>query len=1071
MKKKVLFVLAVFSALIAEMSAAPVTRAEALAKAQVFMQSKGIALKGEMSAVNGPKRVGNAQIGETSCYYVFNNGQNGGFVVVSGDTRTREVLAYSDKGTYDPEDMAPDMAYFLEGYANEINKLAEDHSDEQPSNPMFSPGHQTTTPVLPLMTSEWNQTSPFNQSCPMYTNSSGNKSRTYCGCVAVALAQILYYYRDRMPAKTPVAIPGYTGAGKVTLNTVKAGTAFNWSKMFDKYTYDKTSDQVTAVANLLLYAGMSVTSTYGISATSASCSNVVKSMAKYFGFTSNAVLVNRTSYTYSQWEDVLINELMNARPIFFNGVSYYMNHAFVLDGYDGMGYFHVNYGWGGRSDGYYSLNVFNTESDKGDDGAADGDAFLSKQQAILGMQPVNGYYDLPQKPELTSTINTVKNTTVTVTYKNSTNNTASFKCGLGYADSDGIPQLLKQWDDGFVEVPAKTSLGAVTYTLATKDFSSKKLKTGTYELFPVYLVEGSEDWEMCPNSTSNYVSVTYSSSSVVATMGTYTYSLKASDFYFSGSKVKSYTQPVYFKVTNEGEKDFFGSVYLFASTTSTPGSYISKAPVMLGPGQSVDVMLTFKPSYAKKYNVWIARDSGCKYVLGSSTVTITSGTYKRALKTTSVTIENSNPDKPKQIFSNKFKGTARITNTGPSDYSDKLIMFFFRKKPGTSTYTSMYEDVRNITVPAGDTISVDFDFGELPDNYYYNVSFYYQVDWTVMTNGIWKDYYFTPCVRTYDSKGKLTGIEASATVNVPSSAAAVDLSDVISTVTKVVPNSNPNTLYYIGANDTAPSGLSGKNIIKGDYSTSISLTDGNPFYAPKAFTAKKATYSRTSQIGTDGTGGWEILVMPFAAKKITCNSTELKWFKSDEDTGKNLWIKEFSSVQGYSTVCFDYAQEIVANKPYIMAVPGTRWGDSYNLVGKKLVFSADNTTIVPTKFVVTGSDAYNFHGSYEAKHKVASYVLDSAGKNFVFKNAEITPFRGYFISTANDDNHFSNLNIASETGIEEVTMMPFAAEGETVAVYNLNGVKVATVKVNNGSINLEGLPKGIYIINGHKLIK
>ena len=50
-------------------------------------------------------------------------------------------------------------------------------------------------------------------------------------------------------------------------------------------------------------------------------------------------------------------------------------------------------------------------------------------------------------------------------------------------------------------------------------------------------------------------------------------------------------------------------------------------------------------------------------------------------------------------------------------------------------------------------------------------------------------------------------------------------------------------------------------------------------------------------------------------------------------------------------------------------------------------------------------------------------------------------------------------------------MMPFAAEGEMVDVYNLNGVKVATVRVNNGSINLDGLQKGIYIINGHKLIK
>lgn len=1071
MKKKVLLILAVFSALIAEMSAAPVTKAEALAKARVFMQSRGIALKGELSAINGPRRVGNVQNNEASCYFVFNNGQNGGFVIVSGDSRTKEVLAYSEKGTYDPDNLPPAMVAMLDGYAHEINKLGADDADHPDNSPKFVSSGHTKTPVLPLLTSEWNQETPFNQSCPMYKHSDGTKTRTYVGCVAVAIGQLLYYYRNRMPAKTTVAIPGYTGAGSVSLATVKAGTAYNWSQMFDKNESYLTSAQLKAVANLLLYSGMSVSSSYGVSQTSASCANVVSGMSKYFGFTSSAQLLNRTAYSYDQWEDMLVNELMSARPVFYNGVSYYVNHALILDGYDGMGYFHVNWGWGGRSDGYYSLNILNPQYDRGNDAEVDEDSFITKQQAIFGLQPVNGYFDNPTEPELTSTVNSAKNAAVTVTYKNNTNTTASFKCGLGYADADGIPQLLKEWDDGWVQVPAKTSLGAVAYTLTKNDFSSKKLKTGTYELFPIYLLKGEDDWVRCPNSTANYISATYSTSSVVATLGTYTYSLKASDFYYSGSKTKSYSQPVHFKLTNEGDKDFFGTVYLFASTSSTPGSYISKAPIMLGAGQDVTVMLSFKPSKAAKYNVWIARDTGCKYVLGSSTVTIGTGSYKRALKVTSVTVENANPQKTKQIFSNKIKGTAKIANIGTNTYSDKLNIFLHRKPLEGGSVKVLYEDVKYVTIEQGDTATVEFEFDDLSDKYYYNLTFYYWVDWAFLTNSTWKDYYLSPAVRTYDSRGNLIGTSPTATFSVPADAAAVDLTDVTSTVTKVVPNSNPNTLYYVAEGASVPSGLSGKNVVKGNSSTSISLTDGYPFYAPKAFTAKKATYSRTSKIGTDGNGGWEVLVMPFAAKKITCNSTELKWFKSDDDTGKNLWIKEFSSIQGYGTVCFDYAQEIVANKPYIMAVPGSRWGDAYNLVGKKLVFSADNVPVPPTKFVVTGSDVYTFHGSYEAKHKVASYVLDSTGKNFVFKNAEISPFRGYFISVGEEGDHYTNLNIASETGIQEVTMMPFAAEGETVDVYNLNGVKVSTVRVTNGSISLDGLPKGIYIINGHKLIK
>ncbi len=1067
MKKKVLLILAVFSFFLANVSATPVTRTEALAKAQDFMQARGAALKGELSAVNGPRKVGNAQ-DETSCYYVFNNGQDGGFVIVSGDSRTKEILAYSDKGTFDPNDMPPSMVAMLDNYTEEINKLGEDTAENQSSGngPRHVAGSHAYPAILPLLTSEWNQTTPFNSTCPLVSG-----ERCAAGCVAVAMAQIIYYYRSRMPAKTEVEIAGYTSNGATT-TTKKAGTAYNWSYMWDKYNYNLSSTQISAVANLILYAGMSVKSNYSTSNTGANCTSVPTAMSTYFGFSSNAKLVNRSNYTTAQWEDMLISELMSARPVFYNGVSYSMNHAFIIDGYDGVGYYHVNWGWGGRFDGYYCINILNPESDFGQDAQVDGDSCDSKQQAIFDLQPVTGYFEIEDTPELTSTINSAKSTAVTVTYKNNTNTTASFKCGLGYADADGIPQLLKEWDDGWVEVPAKTSLGAVAFTLATTDFSKHKLKTGTYELFPIYLREGEEDWDRCANSTANYISATYATSSVTASLGTYTYSLKASDFYFSGSKTKSYTQPVHFTLTNEGGNDYYGTLYLFASTTSTPGSYQSKVPVMLGPGQSVNVLMSFKPSAASTYNVWIARDTSCKYILGSSTVKISTGSYKRALKVTSVTVENANPSKTKQIFSNKIKGTAKIANIGTNTYSDKLQLFIFRKKSGGS-YTAHYSSVKTITVEQGDTIDVDFEFDNLSDLYYYNISFYYWVDWAILTNGIWKDYYLSPCVMTYDSKGNLTGTQPSATFTVPASAAAVDLTDQTATVTKVVPNSNPNTLYYVGESETAPTGLSGKNVIKGSSATSISLTDGYPFYAPKEFVAKSVSYSRTPQIGTNGSGGWEILVMPFAATKVTGNSRELHWFKSDEDQQKDFWIKEFSSIQGYETVCFDYAQQIEANKPYIMAVPGTRWGDYYNLIGKKMVFSATNATIPKTLNVVTGSNVYAFRGSFSEKHKVASYVLDSTGKKFVFKTAEIAPFRGYFISTSSDveSYSYSNLNIASETGVRELTMTPFGTDGDMVDVYNLNGVKVSTVRVNNGSISLEGLQNGIYIVNGHKLIK
>ena len=40
-----------------------------------------------------------------------------------------------------------------------------------------------------------------------------------------------------------------------------------------------------------------------------------------------------------------------------------------------------------------------------------------------------------------------------------------------------------------------------------------------------------------------------------------------------------------------------------------------------------------------------------------------------------------------------------------------------------------------------------------------------------------------------------------------------------------------------------------------------------------------------------------------------------------------------------------------------------------------------------------------------------------------------------------------------------------------VDVYNLNGVKVASKNLKNGSVDMSDLPKGIYVVNGKKFIQ
>lgn len=80
-------------------------------------------------------------------------------------------------------------------------------------------------------------------------------------------------------------------------------------------------------------------------------------------------------------------ELKNRRPIIYNGHSVDGGHSFVLDGADGNGYYHFNWGWGGVSDGYFSINLLNPE-EQGAGGALGG--YNYSQDGMFGVQKPTG---------------------------------------------------------------------------------------------------------------------------------------------------------------------------------------------------------------------------------------------------------------------------------------------------------------------------------------------------------------------------------------------------------------------------------------------------------------------------------------------------------------------------------------------------------------------------------------------------------------------------------------------------------------------------------------------------------
>lgn len=311
-------------------------------------------------------------------------------------------------------------------------------------------------------------------------------------------------------------------------------------------------------------------------------------------------------------------------------------------------------------------------------------------------------------------------------------------------------------------------------------------------------------------------------------------------------------------------------------------------------------------------------------------------------------------------------------------------------------------------------------------------------------------FYNYPAIEYYDANGTLQVSDDAASITVPSTALAVDLTKAVG-VTSVTPNSNPNTLYFVGSN--VPSGLTGKNVIQNGTCATLTLTDGNDFYSPVDFTATKATYTRQFTQAATGTAGWSTIVVPFNVTSVKQGSKVLDWFRNGSDTGKHFWLKQFNS-DGVGTVNFSYATAFTANTPYIIAVPGNSYGAGWDLTNKNITFEG-NGTVKATANTSVSKTNYEFIGMLAGK-SVTGYVLNAAGSQFKNTTATVDPFRAYFKSVGSGS--LGSLAIGSDDG--ETTGIK-AIDNEQLTIdnyYDLQGRQVATPT------------KGLYIIGGKKVV-
>lgn len=310
--------------------------------------------------------------------FLFTGARGQGLVVTSASSEAMPVLGYADAGEFDFNAMPPAMRAWLEEYAAQIEQIEAGRTFS-----VAAPAPAERQAITPLCKTQWNQNAPYNDLTPELD---GQHCMT--GCVATAMAQTMKVFE--WPAEHGEGFTSYTWqAGGTNLSYNLANSTIDWKNMLDRYGNDATDEQRLAVATLMRDCGYATSMQYSLTASGTTAITIPSALYYNFGYDKNVHTLQRTYFTLGDWENIVYTELSNGRPVILTGVSSSQGgHCFVCDGYSSDRYYHINWGWGGMSDGYFLLSAMTPET-QGIGGSTGG--FNSGVNACVGIQkPVEG---------------------------------------------------------------------------------------------------------------------------------------------------------------------------------------------------------------------------------------------------------------------------------------------------------------------------------------------------------------------------------------------------------------------------------------------------------------------------------------------------------------------------------------------------------------------------------------------------------------------------------------------------------------------------------------------------------
>ena len=1077
MKKVTLTTIGLFLCLVF-VNAGPVSKQQALVQAQSFMKSIGRNLSSNTTIRRAPKK---AAQNDNSYYYVFNADNNNGFVIVSGDDRTEPILGYSDTGTFDLDNLPENAQAFLEEISNEI-----EYMDAKGLSSQRRVAEPAKRAIAPLLTCIWGQGNPYNYSCP--TDPSTNET-SVAGCVATAMAQVLYHHRANNVTTLQAEIPAFTtSTRKISMPAIAAGTTIDWNNMIDNFASTYTSTQRKAVADLMLFCGQSVEMNYRSDASGASSYDVPYALRTYFGYDAHTHYKRRAGYDVYEWNEMLYNELKENRPVYYAGSSQGGGHAFVIDGVDEDGLYHVNWGWNGSSNGYFLISVLNPGDNSGIGASSTNDGYIMNGAAIFGAQPTTTPGGSSSYDEmLTAAYDTHSSLEFSYYFYNYTGTKKDFTFGLAVEDANGNLYILGSKS---YNIP-QGKYANPPITASIKTFTDNNLPTGTYTVIPVSKKYRGSTWYRCLSSNTSKIVLSYTGTSLEAKLIS-AKALSAVSWEVLGLKKTNMAQRVKVKIKGNDDVDSNTSLYLFAkkSTATSYPTAVSQTVVSVAKGDTTDVEFSFTPTSAGIWNLKVSaysHSTSSAIFNGTESVTITDApeTFTNGLSATyNIDYASSATATNISVYQNDINGTITLRNDTTVDYVGQVTLALWRNTSGTR-YTLKTKSARDVTIPAGGTITLDIKYPNLDYGVKYLVRNYYGLS-TDKEKAVKGDRFAT--IKHGIDKYQLVNGEVARSIEIPSGGQvtvnaqtlALDLTG--TNTTKINGTPGQNFLLFLGASDAIPSGASGLNIVRNGTINELNLVDEAPFYSPEEFEANKITYTRTPAIATSGTGGWETLIIPFAATKVMnlTDNQEIDWYHSPSDTDKDFWLRRFTEIDG-TDLTFEDVDQMQPNEPYIIAVSDGTVANAKqsngmmaprkapSLQGKQIQFSAENAVIPESKYLTTYTSTYSFLGTFNSLTLPNIHTMNVTGTAFEKQSSgTVAPFRCYFLAT-NPSSAASVLPL--DNVVDAITLPVSDTTDGNVDIYTISGIKIGTAKVVNGQVELTNLPKGIYIVNGKKVVR